>query len=70
MRGSAALISVPLATLTGPVGRSSVPMRARIATPDERAELWPRVTAKYRNYAGYQRRTDREIPLVLIEPER
>lgn len=41
---------------------------ARVATPDERADLWPRIATKYRNYAGYQARTTREIPLVLLEP--
>lgn len=45
-------------------------MRARVATPDERARLWPRVTARYRNYAEYQTRTDRQIPLVILEPVR
>ena len=49
-------------------GRKKQPMRARVATPDERASLWPRVTATYKGYAGYQRKTDREIPLVLLEP--
>lgn len=49
-------------------GASPEPRRARVATPDERAELWPRIAAKYRNYAGYQARTSREIPLVLLEP--
>jgi len=43
-------------------------MHARIATPAERADLWPKVTAKYKNYAGYQEKTDREIPLVLLTP--
>lgn len=43
-------------------------MRARIASADERASLWPEVTARYRNYAGYQSRTEREIPLVFLEP--
>ena len=43
-------------------------MRARVATVDERERLWPHVTAKYKGYAAYQRRTDREIPLVLLEP--
>jgi len=41
---------------------------ARVATPDERARMWPLITSRYRNYAGYQRRTEREIPLVLLEP--
>ncbi|RMH74569.1 MAG: nitroreductase family deazaflavin-dependent oxidoreductase [Actinomyces sp.] len=49
-------------------GGPRVPMRARVATPEERAELWPRITERYRNYAGYQARTEREIPLVLLEP--
>ena len=45
------------------------PMRARIADADERSRLWPLVTERYRNYASYQKRTDREIPLVLLEPK-
>lgn len=44
------------------------PMRARIADADERARLWPVVIKDHENYAGYQRKTDREIPLVLLEP--
>ena len=43
-------------------------MRARVANADERAELWPRVTAKAKNYADYQTKTMREIPLVILEP--
>ena len=43
-------------------------MRARVATADERAALWPRVTAAYKGYANYQTKTDREIPLVLLQP--
>ena len=44
------------------------PMRARIASADERTALWPRVTSKYKGYAGYQTNTEREIPLVILEP--
>jgi len=40
---------------------------ARIATSDERAKLWPEITAKYASYGGYQNRTNREIPLVFLE---
>ncbi|WP_210035408.1 nitroreductase/quinone reductase family protein [Pseudonocardia parietis] len=43
-------------------------MRARVASPDERARLWPQIAGRYRNYAGYQRSTEREIPLVHLEP--
>ena len=49
-------------------GAPAVPMRARVATAQERADMWPTITAKYKNYAGYQARTDREIPMVLLEP--
>jgi deazaflavin-dependent oxidoreductase (nitroreductase family) len=43
-------------------------MRARVADPDERARLWPQVVARYKGYGDYQTKTDREIPLVLLEP--
>ena len=43
-------------------------MLAHVANAEQRARLWPLVTAKYKNYAGYQTKTDREIPLVLLEP--
>ena len=49
-------------------GKAKQRMRARIATPEERSRLWPRVTADHKNYAGYQTKTTREIPLVLLEP--
>jgi deazaflavin-dependent oxidoreductase (nitroreductase family) len=50
------------------VGKPKQAMRARMANSDERARLWPAITANAANYAGYQRRTDREIPVVLLEP--
>ena len=43
-------------------------MAARIATPEERARLWPEVAQRFPNYAGYQKKTTREIPLVLLDP--
>jgi deazaflavin-dependent oxidoreductase (nitroreductase family) len=43
-------------------------MRARVATPEEKAQLWDRITSTYRGYAGYQKRTDRDIPVVLLTP--
>jgi hypothetical protein len=42
-------------------------MVARVADADERARLWPLVVADHKNYAGYQTKTTREIPLVLLE---
>ncbi len=43
-------------------------MRARVATEEERAQLWPRVVESYQGYAAYQRRSSRRIPLVVLEP--
>ena len=43
-------------------------MTARIADADERARMWPVITEDFKNYAGYQKRTDREIPLVILSP--
>lgn len=41
---------------------------ARIANAQERAALWPVIIEKYKGYAGYQVKTTREIPLVLLDP--
>ncbi len=60
------LLAHPDVELT--VAGRTLPMRARTATPAERAELWPRITGAYAGYAGYQRRTAREIPVVICEP--
>lgn len=49
-------------------GQSNVQMLARTASPAERARLWPEVTAVYKDYAEYQTQTEREIPLVILEP--
>lgn len=49
-------------------GGQRTPMIARIATPIERAGLWPRITADHPNYGEYQKKTSREIPLVFLDP--
>jgi deazaflavin-dependent oxidoreductase (nitroreductase family) len=43
-------------------------LRARVASPEEKAELWPQIVAAYKGYAGYQKRTPRSIPVVICEP--
>jgi F420H(2)-dependent quinone reductase len=50
------------------VGSTRVAMRARTAAADERRALWPRLVAMYPDYADYQARTTREIPVVVCEP--
>lgn len=42
-------------------------IHARTATPDEKAELWPKIVAAYKGYADYQKRTSRDIPVVICE---
>ena len=48
------------------MGQPKKSMVARTASPEERARMWPLVTAYYKGYAGYQERTSREIPLVIL----
>jgi deazaflavin-dependent oxidoreductase (nitroreductase family) len=43
--------------------------RARDATPEEQAELWPIMTAEWPDYDNYQTKTDRRIPVVILERE-
>ena len=50
------------------IGREKRAVRARVATKDERPRLWRKAVKTYRGYRGYQQRTDREIPLVVLEP--
>jgi deazaflavin-dependent oxidoreductase (nitroreductase family) len=43
-------------------------MVARTAGEEERAELWREIVSAHKNYGSYQRKTDREIPVVILEP--
>jgi deazaflavin-dependent oxidoreductase (nitroreductase family) len=49
------------------VGTETRRMRARLASADERARLWPRVKQENPAYAGYEKKTSRVIPVVLLE---
>lgn len=50
-------------------GGAAEPHTARVLTAEERAPLWAAITATHANYGGYQRKTEREIPLVALEPD-
>ncbi|KXO90673.1 Deazaflavin-dependent nitroreductase (plasmid) [Tsukamurella tyrosinosolvens] len=41
---------------------------AKAATADEKAGLWPQITKAYSGYEGYQKRTERDIPVVVLTP--
>lgn len=50
------------------VGREKRAVRARVATEEERARLWPKAVAAYKGYRDYQARSKgRTIPLVILE---
>lgn len=50
------------------VGSRRKPVHARTATPQERERLWALMVGVYGGYEDYRRRTEREIPLVVLEP--
>jgi deazaflavin-dependent oxidoreductase (nitroreductase family) len=50
------------------IGSEKRPVRARVANAEERKRLWPKAVETYSGYADYQKRTDREIPLIILEP--
>jgi F420H(2)-dependent quinone reductase len=49
------------------IGAERRRVHARVATPEERERLWPKAVATYSGYRGYQQRTGRQIPLVILE---
>jgi deazaflavin-dependent oxidoreductase (nitroreductase family) len=44
-------------------------VRARTATPDEKPDLWKMMAERWPDYDEYQKKTDREIPVVVLEPQ-
>jgi deazaflavin-dependent oxidoreductase (nitroreductase family) len=50
------------------VGKRTVAVTATQADAEERARLWPLITSRYPDFADYQRRTAREIPVVILTP--
>ena len=50
------------------IGSEHRPVHARVARPEERERLWEMAVKAYHGYEDYRARTDREIPLVVLEP--
>jgi deazaflavin-dependent oxidoreductase (nitroreductase family) len=50
------------------VGSRRRSVHAHVADAEERERLWPLMLKVYSGYADYQRRTEREIPLVILSP--
>ena len=60
------LVATPDITLQD--GSEARPVRARLIDGEERTEWWERCVAAFPPYAEYQTKTDRLIPLFLLEP--
>ena len=54
----------PEATLQ--LGTESFPVRATVTIGEEKKSLWPKVVAAYKGYDSYQRKTTRDIPVVIL----
>lgn len=50
------------------VKRRRIAVTAERASAEEKERLWPLITAMYPAYGGYQRRTRRDIPVVILRP--
>ena len=50
------------------MGSKKLRVRAEEAEGEEKRRLWRRLVAMYPSYESYQRRTDREIPVVVLRP--
>ncbi|MFF6776623.1 nitroreductase family deazaflavin-dependent oxidoreductase [Streptomyces sp. NPDC012637] len=60
------LVAAPLVELRD--GPKVWDMRARLVSGEERRVWWERAVAAFPDYADYQHRTEREIPLFVVEP--
>ena len=50
------------------IGSQRLPVHARVAAGQERERLWNRAVEAWSSYEDYQKRTPRQIPVVVLEP--
>lgn len=62
------LVANPEITLEPIGGDGPITLTTRTATAEEKAELWPRIAIGDKGYAAYEKKTDRDIPVVICEP--
>lgn len=60
------LVANPAVTLQD--GEQVLDLRARTASPEEKREWWPQLTAVWAPFDDYQAKTERDIPVVILEP--
>lgn len=54
--------------VTVEIGSGKRDLRARVAGPEEREAIWAKQKADYPGFADYESRTDRQIPVVILDP--
>jgi deazaflavin-dependent oxidoreductase (nitroreductase family) len=54
--------------VSGEIGTAIRTFKARVAEGDERERIWTKQKADYPGFAGYEEKTDREIPVVVLDP--
>jgi F420H(2)-dependent quinone reductase len=50
------------------IGNREVHIKAEVADPEEKTRLWQKMVEVYPAYDDYQRKTEREIPLLVLHP--
>lgn len=55
--------------VTAEIGTATRRFRARTAAPGEREPIWAKQKSEYPAFEGYEANTDREIPVVILDPE-
>jgi len=58
----------PKATIE--IGTDTVPVTARVASPEEREPIWTQQKKDQPGFAEYEQKTSRQIPVVILEPAR
>jgi deazaflavin-dependent oxidoreductase (nitroreductase family) len=51
------------------IGKGKLTVQARTASSEERERLWVGITATYSGYARYQKKTARQIPVLILTPD-
>ena len=54
--------------VTVEIGTETKAFRARVAEPGEREPIWTKQKADYPGFADYESKTDRVIPVVILDP--
>ena len=54
--------------VTAEIGTSTAKLIARVADGDERERIWTAQKAAYPGFADYERKTTRQIPVIILQP--